>query len=64
MKQHTSGIILEFEYELTSLNKSLNNICSTHCILQNENESEYQNKCYKNDLDKVDKINEFNEVKR
>jgi len=64
LKQHTSGIILEFEHELTSLNKSLNNICYTNCVLKNENEKEYQNRCYKNDLDKADKINEFTTVKR
>jgi len=64
MKQYTSEITLDFEQELTILNKSLNDIRSIHYIRKNESENEYQNKCYNNELDKINKINEFNEVRR
>jgi hypothetical protein len=40
MKQYASEITLDFEKELTSLNKTLNKICSIHCIRQKENEEE------------------------
>lgn len=41
LKQHTSEIILGFEQELTNLNKSLNDVCSTHNIRIKEKEKDY-----------------------
>lgn len=64
LKQHTSGVTLGFEQELTNLNKSLNEIGSSHCTRMKEKEKDYQNRCYNHELDKTNKINEFNELKK
>jgi hypothetical protein len=63
MKQLTSSITLNYERELTHMNKNLNDICSKHNNLMNDKEDKYKDQCYQHESHKNNIINDHNRIR-